>query len=155
MHRALVVADSTEASRDLVHEAGELTAGVDAELVVLATLSEAGYERDREVLDTIAAAERTTYRTDSIREHAGSIAHDIAEEALAGLDVDYETRGVVLDGRDRGSAIVDEAESANCDHLFLAGIRRSPTGKAVFGDTTQSVILNFSGKTTVAMMDAD
>ena len=155
MHRALVVADSTGAGRDLVHEAGELAAGVDAELLVLATLSESGYERDREVLDRIAEAERTTYQADSIEDHAGKMARDIADTALASIDVEYETRGVVLDGRARGSVIVDEAETAECDHVFLAGVRRSPTGKAVFGDTTQSVVLNFSGRTTVAMADGD
>ncbi|MFD1511921.1 universal stress protein [Halomarina rubra] len=153
MQRALVVADSSEASHDLVREAGELAAGVDASLLVLATLSKDGYERDQEILDTIASSERTTYQADSIKDHAQTIARNVATEELTDIDVDYETRGVVLDGRGRGTVVVEEAETADCDHVFIAGVRRSPTGKAVFGDTTQSVILNFDGRTTVAMAD--
>jgi len=34
--------------------------------------------------------------------------------------------------------------------VFVRGRRRSPTGKAVFGDTAQAVILNFDGFVTVA-----
>jgi hypothetical protein len=33
--------------------------------------------------------------------------------------------------------------------VFLAGRKRSPTGKALFGDQTQAVILDFDGAVTV------
>ncbi|MFC6907201.1 universal stress protein [Halalkalicoccus tibetensis] len=45
--------------------------------------------------------------------------------------------------------ILTEANKRNCDHIFVTGEKRSPTGKAVFGDTAQSIILNFEGPVTV------
>lgn len=154
MERALAVIDPSEESHDLLREAGELAAGVDAALVVLAPLTEEAYERDLEVLETIADEEHTSFGADSMPEYAEQTAAAVADEVLDGLEVDYEPKGVVVDG-DRGTAIVRAAEEAGCDHVFLVGKRRSPTGKAVFGDATQSVILNFDGRTTVAMADGD
>ncbi|MWG33817.1 universal stress protein [Halomarina oriensis] len=153
MRRALVVVDPTDSSRDLLREAGELAAGVGANLIVLSLLTEEAYERDREMLDTIAREERTDYPDESIADYADRAAAGLADDVLAGIDVEYDPRGVVLDGDDRGATVVRVAEEAGCDHVFLVGKRRSPTGKAVFGDTAQSVILNFGGRTTVAMAD--
>lgn len=155
MERALVVVEPTEPSRDLLREAGEIAAGVDADLVVLSTLTEEEYERDREVLETIANEENTAFPVHSVAEHAESAAASVANEALSDVDVTYETKGVARDEKSRGTAIVDAAEAADCDHVFLTGVRRSPTGKAVFGDATQSVILNFDGRTTVSMAEQD
>jgi nucleotide-binding universal stress UspA family protein len=39
-------------------------------------------------------------------------------------------------------AILDHAEEHDVDALVLGGRKRSPTGKALFGSVTQSVILN-------------
>jgi|AntRauTorcE11898_2_1112593.scaffolds.fasta_scaffold00239_13 nucleotide-binding universal stress UspA family protein len=153
MRRALVLVDPTDPNHELLREAGELAAGVGAPLIVLSLLTKEGYERDREVLETIAREERTSYSTESIDEYAQRTAASTAEETLAGIDVGYDTRGVVLAGGDRGSTVVQIAEETDCDHVFLVGKRRSPAGKAMFGDTAQSVILNFDGRTTVAMTD--
>lgn len=62
------------------------------------------------------------------------------EEALSGVDVDYEIRGVV--GPNRGERIVELAETVGADLLFVGGRRRSPAGKAVFGSTAQEVMLS-------------
>jgi len=35
--------------------------------------------------------------------------------------------------------------------VFLTGKKRSPTGKAVFGDRSQAIILNFDGPVTTLL----
>lgn len=51
----------------------------------------------------------------------------------------------------RRTATLNAAEAHNCDHIFIAGRRRSPTGKAIFGDWVQRVLLNFDGLVTVSL----
>lgn len=41
------------------------------------------------------------------------------------------------------------AAENQADHLFLIGDKRSPTGKAIFGDDAQQIVLNFDGPTTL------
>lgn len=43
---------------------------------------------------------------------------------------------------DPGDQILDAAEEADADLIIVAGRKRSPTGKALFGSVTQTVILN-------------
>jgi len=63
---------------------------------------------------------------------------DIAER-LDEADVDYEVRGAVGEHAD---SIVELAEGVAADRVIVGGRRRSPTGKAVFGSTAQTVMLD-------------
>lgn len=53
--------------------------------------------------------------------------------------IEYEIRGLV---GDRDETIVSLAEMVDADRVVVGGRKRSPTGKAVFGSTAQSVILS-------------
>ncbi|WP_394743123.1 universal stress protein [Natronococcus roseus] len=53
--------------------------------------------------------------------------------------IDYEIRGGV---GDTGETFVSLADATDADLLYVQGEDRSPTGKALFGDTAQSVLLN-------------
>ena len=68
--------------------------------------------------------------------------HDDVRTPASRLDdirIDYEIRGVVgYPNRE----VVETAEDLGVDMLFIGGRRRSPTGKAVFGDYAQQVLLN-------------
>lgn len=152
MERALVVTDDTEQHRDLLQEAGELAAGVDAQLVLLATIDTEEYTEGMDTLAAINEIEDTGYGNEQILEMAGELARDVGGDALEEIGVNWGARGAVVesDGADsEAETILQVAESEECDHIFLPGRRRSPTGKAVFGDTAQSVILNFDGAVTV------
>lgn len=146
MERALVAVFPIEGIEWLVAEAGRLAAGVDAELTVLYARSDADYEEDRRAIEDVMSLESETFDVGQAAEGAERVAAETAAKALADIDVTYETLGAIGDSADR---ILSIAENQGCDHVFIPGRRRSPTGKAVFGDTAQKVILNFPGPVTV------
>ncbi|WP_049972313.1 universal stress protein [Haladaptatus cibarius] len=145
MNKALAVVEASESAKELVTEAGELAEGVGANLVLLHVTSDEEYEKTRKSLESIPKLE-TSYTAGQALEGARQFAEDIGREVLEGIEVEYESTGRVGDERDE---ILSAAEEFGCDHVFLAGRKRSPTGKAIFGDRTQSVILDFDGAVTV------
>jgi nucleotide-binding universal stress UspA family protein len=155
MDRALVVLSESDTGKELLGEAAELAAGVGAELVCLSVLTEEEYDHDIDVLTMLDQAEGTTshgggrsFEGEGREELARNEGERLARPVLGETGVDYEIVGqVVSDGI--AEAVVDAATDADCDHVFLVGNRRSPVGKAVFGDVAQTVILDFDGPVTV------
>ncbi|GAB7010312.1 universal stress protein [Halorubrum trueperi] len=145
MERALVAIEPTDGTKQLAREAGTLAAGVDAEVIVVHVTTEDEYAARRQAMASMSGGTET-YSTDDASEGAAAFARDLAEDALAGLDVAYEAAGYV---GEKGEVLIDAAEEHDCDHVFLAGRERSPTGKALFGDPTQRVLLDFDGPVTV------
>ena len=145
MERALAVVDADESTKALVREAGELAAAVGAELALLHVTSSDEYEETRQKMESIPNSP-VGYSAEKAREGAEDFAADVGREVLEGIDVSYEAVGRVGDEQ---SEILAAADEYDCDHLFIAGEKRSPTGKALFGDLTQSIILNFDGPVTV------
>ncbi|NEU58187.1 universal stress protein [Halorussus sp. MSC15.2] len=145
MERALAVVDAEESTKALVREAGELAAAVDASLVLLHVTTDDEYEEKRQTMESIPN-DAVGYSEEKAREGAEAFAADIGREALDGIDVSWEAVGAL--GNEQ-TEILDAAERYDCDHLFIAGKKRSPAGKALFGDLTQSIILNFTGPVTV------
>lgn len=154
MERALFVAqqDSTE-SRDLLREAGELAGGVDAELVVLHVMREEDYEeraasrRETEGFDD-DGGEYSTYPITQAEDDARRIADSMGDDVFEDVSVDWEPVGAV--GRE-GRTIFEVAENRDVDHLFVLGKRRSPSGKAIFGDLAQRLIIEFDGPVTTVV----
>lgn len=145
MSRALVVIEPNNTGRDLLHQAGKLAANVYDGLTLLRIIDEDNYS------DTLQRKARSTQDVetiDDIVEKTRQEITNIAEASLSEIEVPYET--VVITG-DASKDIILEAEKRECDHIFIIGKRRSPTGKAVFGDVAQSVILNFDGLVTITM----
>jgi nucleotide-binding universal stress UspA family protein len=150
MDHPLVVYDGDE-SAALLREAGELAAGVDATLTVLALMTAEEFREAREALDVVAEEEGTSYDDGVVLDAARREASDAAEEAFGALaaDVDWTVVGARIgDDETEAERILDVAEANDADHLFVTGEARSPTGKAVFGDRAQSLILNFDGPVT-------
>ncbi|MFU8868927.1 universal stress protein [Natronococcus sp.] len=145
MERPLVVTDESDTVGDLIREAGELAAASDSPLTVLTVVTESEYENDAEVLGTIGEIEGAEYRMNPTT-YAEEVASTAITDLLSDLDLETEAVGkVVADDDDRADAILEVADANDCDYVFIMGRRRSPTGKALFGDTAQSVILNFDG----------
>lgn len=149
MDRGLVVVDDTESHRELLREAAAFAAGTGAELVLVALLSSDEVERNSETVEAIESAEHTHMDPDAPLEVGRTFAGDLAEEVLGDLEVSFETIASVADEEERSTRILEIAEEEGCDHVFVVGRRRSPTGKAIFGDTAQAVALNFDGPVTI------
>ena len=143
MEHALAVVGSTEASKGLVREAGELAAGAGAELTPLYVADEDDERRERLQERT---SDDSTYSVGRAVEGARSDATDVGREVLSDADVEDEAVGTV---GDRAETALAESRRRGCDHLFVAGRTRSPTGKALFGDDVQRIVLDAGGPVAV------
>ncbi|GAB6878172.1 universal stress protein [Halorubrum gandharaense] len=148
MDRGLVIIDETDAHREILAEAGRFARGSDAELVLFSYLTEAEYESNLETMEQVGSTEHKQYRPDVAVRPAEQLAKDMADEALEDADVPYEVVTHVIDEGELAREILTVADEEACDHVFLVGKQRSPTGKAVFGDVTQRIILDFPGRVT-------
>lgn len=132
-------ADRLEALAAAVTEVAEPTG---ARVVLLHVFGEDDFENVRDQLGqsepnpTAAARRQKTVR-------------DLTD-AFDDASVQYDVRGRV---GERADAIVAEAEDVAADRVFVAGRARSPTGKAVFGSTAQSVMLTAPCPTTFVRKD--
>ena len=154
MTRPLVVVEDPDRDRGLVERARAVAVGEGTDLVVVALATPEEYEDVAATLDAIGRTEHTSYDEDAVLEGLWGDVDDLAGDVLGGGEgtvVAYDLHTQVVADDDQAEAIVDVADRTGCDHVFVSGRRRSPTGKAVFGDRTQQVILDFDGYVTVAM----
>jgi nucleotide-binding universal stress UspA family protein len=148
MDRLLVVADESTAHRDALQRAGTIAAGTGCELLVLDIVDE------NEFAGSVQRQASRGGQGDSVDElatRAATNAKELADDVLEGMDVNYEVLGLVGTIPDDILTVADERD---CDHIVVVGRKRSPTGKAVFGDTAQSIVLNFDGPVTVLTDDS-
>jgi len=150
MEDALVVVDDRDSTAGIVREAAAYASGADAELVLYVPLTEEEFDESLAALDEIGRVENKDYSDADALDVAEQYAEDVTEDSLDGFDVPYS---VVTDVTEEVEAkrVIELADDHNCDHVFTVGRQRSPTGKAVFGDTTQRLVLNFPGFVTVQM----
>ena len=144
MRRALVVVDGQESTKKLVREAGELATGVEAELLLLHVTSEQEFADREEALANIAGFD-ATYGIEQAKEGATQFAREVGRESLPD-GVDFKAVGRI---GNEVNEILTAAEDRDCDHVFVQGRQRSPTGKALFGDRAQKVALDFEGPVTI------
>ncbi|OYR40050.1 universal stress protein UspA [Halorubrum sp. Ib24] len=125
--------DRSERAPGIVEEANELGEAFDEPVHVVHVLSRSefvGLERTS-VTDTGKSIPR-----DDVLE----IAEEFAQEAIdeAGVD-DAEPVGLLGEPADE---ISNYADSNDARYLVIAGRKRSPVGKALFGSVVQSLMLN-------------
>jgi len=144
MDHALVVVEATEETKNLVAEAAELAAGVGAELRLLYVTSDEEFEERQGELSSIPGI-NLDYGVARGVDEAEGFARAVGEDVL-GSDAEFTAVGRIGDDEDE---IFAEARSSGADHIFVHGRKRSPAGKAVFGDLAQAIILGFDGPVTV------
>ncbi|MCG1002674.1 MULTISPECIES: universal stress protein [Halobacterium] len=145
MDRAIAVVEASDSAKALVEEAGELAAGVGAELLLTHVTTDAEYAERRESMMSVPSLD-VNYTVDDALDGAEKFANDVGRDVLDDVAVDYEPVGRLGEKGDEVLALADERDA---DHIFLAGRKRSPAGKAIFGDVTQRIILEFDGAVTV------
>lgn len=139
----LAAVDRSERAEAVVAEAGALAEAYGEPVHVVHALSRSEFF-DLAVTDYEAGEEAVTM--DEVKAHAA----DRAEAVASALDVEHECVGLV------GAAakeIVRYAESVDAHYVVLAPRRRSPAGKALFGSTAQSVLLQADCPVVTVMQD--
>ena len=150
MKRGLVSLRETERHLELLAEAADWIPGSDGELVVLWHIDDAEYDARVDSLESAEQAEHVDYDHAAIIDGAEADAREFAGSVLSERDIDPQIVVTVDSEKTRAQHVLDTAREHDCDHVFIVGSSRSPTGKAVFGDFAQQVILNFDGYTTLA-----
>jgi nucleotide-binding universal stress UspA family protein len=110
----------------------------DATVYLLYLFPEGDYESLLEEMDIeptsgALSPDELAARHDSVRTPAST---------LEANDIDYEIRGVA--GGEAAGQVVKRADELDADVVVVAGSKRSPAGKAMFGDHAQQVLLNAS-----------
>lgn len=135
MSRSLVVVEPSPNVADLLDVASDFARGSGSELLLFHATDEFESGKVRDRMQEITGVE-SSYRTGI--EGAKAFAEDLGESLLA-ADVDFAVEGAF---GDKANRILAASEEFECNHILMTGRRRSPTGKAVFGDVSQQVVLN-------------
>lgn len=155
MNNGLVVLEDTESHRDLLREAGDCAAGTGTELFVLSLVSTDEFDQAVETLDAIRSVEDGSYGSDAILTAARNDVEEIADDVFADREGEDEVTvsavAAVFEDGERADTILEVAAANDCDHVFIVGQNRSPTGKVIFGNVAQQVILNFEGYVTTTV----
>lgn len=135
--------DQTDHASRLIREAKTLADAFDEELHVLHVLSQSDFAdiEQEEVRRTGQPGGRGAGE-----EYAAGIATELVELP----DDEFTAVGLVGDPSDR---IVGYADDIDARYIVLGGRKRSPIGKAVFGSTTQSVLMNTDHSVVTVMRD--
>jgi len=149
MKRALVVVrNHTDVEQQLLKEASEYAEYDDAAFHVLRLVSPQEYQ-SVESVEITSDIDRIEYEEPAKNQFEAEIA-DFTEKAV-GDSFPYESHVKITEADNRTDTVLETADELECNHIFLVGKQRSPTGKAIFGDFTQKVILNFDGTVTLTM----
>ncbi|ELY59025.1 universal stress protein [Natronolimnohabitans innermongolicus] len=143
MHTALVVLTEESADEQLLAAAKRYATGTDTELLVCTFVDRQEYQREAR---TDARDGNQVSTLEMIESDAEAEAESVASQAFEGTDISYTALGAAGELPER---IIELANERDCDHVFVTGRNRSPTGKALFGDVAQTVLLRFDGATTV------
>jgi nucleotide-binding universal stress UspA family protein len=128
--------DDRDSLDTLVDATIDVAAPTDATVYLLYVFPRDDYETvmDQMGIDTTTSGltpDEVAKRHESVREPA---------DRLESLGIDYEIRGVT--GGNPADQVVRMIEQIDADVAVVGGTRRSPAGKAMFGDHAQQVLLN-------------
>lgn len=139
MDAVLIVHQGDDTSEELFESAKTHVTGTGKEVIIYNFINKNKVKRD---LQRQAQPDRTIEEMKkSAEKETKTIAEDIFEE-----EIPY----TVIDGIGNvPEDIIQVTGEYGCEHIFINGRKRSPAGKAIFGDTAQSVILEFDGPVTV------
>jgi nucleotide-binding universal stress UspA family protein len=135
----------------IIETAHELATAFDDELKVLHVLPEEEAEEHYNSIRSIDQFSDVSFTTEITR------AEDIADEFIDVVLEDSASGDISAIGRvgDPTRQILSTADSINPRYVVIGGKKRTPTGKALFGSVTQSVILNSEWPVVTVMSGSD
>jgi len=146
----IAAVDRSERARKAVVEAITIAEAFDDVVHVVHVLSKSKF---LELEQTEVNKSGRAVKMDRVREYATTIAERASYEA-AGADgflVDVEYAGFVGDVVER---IVEYADCQSARYIVVGPRRKSPTGKALFGSTSQQILLTATCPVIVTMAES-
>ncbi|MFC7323700.1 universal stress protein [Halorubrum rutilum] len=128
--------DDRDSLDDLVDTVINLAAPSNARVTLLYAFPRDDYEAVMEQMDIDTTTSGLT--PDEVAQRHESVRGP--GDRLESLDIEYEIQGV--SGGDLAEQVVRTIERSGADIAVVGGTKRSPTGKAMFGDHAQQVLLN-------------
>lgn len=141
MSSILIVLTNNEPDTKLLAAAERYVTGTDTETILCRFIDRKEYQDDVKRQGTGKQVDSIDMKEDEAKKEAT----DIGKQYF-GTDTPFTAVGLVGVMPD---SIVRLADENSCEHIFVTGKTRSPSGKALFGDVAQSLILNFDGAITV------
>lgn len=118
-------------------------------LVALHVVPNEEFEAHKEAIESVPDFSDMSFEQEE--DSAARYARRVVETTIEEFDVDVvETRGRVGDPTDE---ILDEAADIDASFVVVGGRRRSPVGKALFGSTTQEILLRADMPVVTVMTD--
>jgi nucleotide-binding universal stress UspA family protein len=134
----LAAIDENERSKDVVALAYDMAVTYDEPLIALHVVPTEEYDAHKKSLKDIP--EFSDFSISQEADSAKKFSRRFVKETIEDVDWDcVEPRGRVGDVTEE---ILAEADRVEPRFLVVSGSRRSPTGKALFGNTTQQLLLN-------------
>ena len=139
----LAAVNGRRAPDDIVTTGLDLATALDETLCVLHVMTEEEFESRRENSDDYDAEDATA--------DAANIARTVVEKTVS----DPTERNVRWRGRvgTVTTHVLDEAAERDASYLVVGGRKQSPTGKAVFGNTTQAILLDADRPVVTVLRD--
>lgn len=145
----LAAVDGEEDTADVIETGYDLATAYSTELYVLYVVSQAEFESRKE---TVEQVDEFSGYSKGQRENAATT---VANEAIVDSvdDPDFDTITAVGRVGEPVPTIIEEAAEVDAEYLVIGGRKRSPTGKALFGSTTQSILLEADRPVVTVLAD--
>lgn len=143
----LAAVGETDNDRRVAEVGHDLAATYDDEFVLLHVIPDVDSDTHIDDIARLSGLDATTL--DHERESAARYAQAVADDVLpeSALVEPYGRVGVPAE------VIVETTEELDARYVVVGGRRRSPVGKAVFGSTTQTVLLEADAPVVAVMAE--